>query len=40
MLELPLLFEPEIGLEEYEHLAEELNAELAGSSRRTSTAAG
>jgi anion-transporting ArsA/GET3 family ATPase len=30
VLELPLLFEPEIGLREYEHLAAELEAELAG----------
>ncbi len=30
MLELPMLFEPEVGLAEYEHLAEELQAELAG----------
>jgi anion-transporting ArsA/GET3 family ATPase len=30
VLELPMLFEPEIGLEEYEYLAGELEAELAG----------
>jgi anion-transporting ArsA/GET3 family ATPase len=30
VLELPMLFEPEVGLAEYEHLAEELEAELAG----------
>jgi anion-transporting ArsA/GET3 family ATPase len=35
VLELPMLFEPEVGLDEYEHLAEELMAELKG---RTSTA--
>jgi anion-transporting ArsA/GET3 family ATPase len=29
VLELPMLFEPEIGLHEYEHLAAELEAELA-----------
>ena len=28
VLELPMLFEPEVGLAEYEHLAEELMAEL------------
>jgi hypothetical protein len=28
VLELPMLFEPEVGLAEYEHLAEELVAEL------------
>ena len=28
MLELPMLFEPEVGLPEYEHLAEELMGEL------------
>jgi anion-transporting ArsA/GET3 family ATPase len=30
VLELPMLFEPEIGLDEYEYLAAELEAELAG----------
>jgi anion-transporting ArsA/GET3 family ATPase len=30
VLELPMLFEPEIGLEEYEYLAGKLEAELAG----------
>jgi len=28
VLELPMLFEPEVGLEEYQRLAEELEAEL------------
>ena len=28
VLELPMLFEPEIGLDEYEYLAAELEAEL------------
>jgi hypothetical protein len=30
VLELPMLFEPEVGLAEYEYLAEELMAELKG----------
>jgi anion-transporting ArsA/GET3 family ATPase len=30
VLELPMLFEPEVGLAEYEHLAEDLMAELEG----------
>jgi anion-transporting ArsA/GET3 family ATPase len=30
VLELPMLFEPEVGLEEYEYLATELEAELHG----------
>jgi anion-transporting ArsA/GET3 family ATPase len=30
VLELPMLFEPEVGLAEYEHLAEDLLAELEG----------
>jgi hypothetical protein len=30
VLELPMLFEPEVGLAEYEHLARELEAELHG----------
>ena len=30
VLELPMLFEPEVGLAEYEHLAEDLIAELEG----------
>ena len=32
VLELPMLFEPEVGLAEYEHLAEELMAELDAAS--------
>jgi len=30
VLELPMLFEPEVGLAEYEHLAEDLLAEMEG----------